>query len=169
MHQVSTFNLELCHIYFYILPPGVLAPVYGVGVLLADSIQDPINRLAACEVTHACLAVISTFHCSVLMCGLIFRWVLIRFSDRGLVVQGRPMLGLFNQLYWVVFGTFCCITISIFTIVPFIKGDFEDSIPGRKCMLQPIETNNKGANRVMIRNTFHLLWSTYAIILKFKV
>ena len=79
----------------------MLAPVYGVGLLLADTIQDPIDRLVACEVTHICTTVINTLYCDTLLYGLIFRWVLIRYSDRGLVVQGRPILELFNQLYWV--------------------------------------------------------------------
>ena len=103
------------------------------------------------------------------MCGLVFRWVLSRFSDRGLVVRGRHFLGLFNQLYWVVFGAFCCNTILIFTVVPFVRGNFEDSIPGRECVLQPKETNNIGSNRVMIQNTIHLVFSDYALMLKFKV
>ena len=128
----------------------MLAPVYGVGVLLTDSIEDPTDRLMACHVSHFCNTVISSLYLTTLSLGLIFRWVLIRFSDRGLVVQGSPLLVLLNQLYWVAFGAFFCFTISIFTVVPFVRGNFEESIRGRECMLLPKETNNKGANRVMI-------------------
>ena len=133
------------------------------------SIEDPTDRLVACEVTHICAAIISTFYCIVLLYGLIFRWVLIRFSDRGLVVQGRPELGLFNQLFWVGFGTGCCVGIGNFIIVPFVTGIFEDSIPGRKCMLYPTETNNIGKNRIMIRVAAHLILLAYAVMLRFKV
>ena len=147
----------------------MLAPVYGVGLLLTDSIQDPKDRLVACEVIHICAVSIAVFHKTVLLSGLIFRWVLIRFSDRGLVVKGRPELRLFNQLYWVVFGTMCCFGISIFIVVPLVTGNFEDSIGVRKCMLHQTETNNKGVNRVMIRNAISFLPSVYMLMLWFKV
>ena len=166
-------NFSICFKYIFkylcISPPGVLAPVYGVGLLLTDSIQDPTDRLVACEVIHICAVSIAAFHMTVLLSGLIFRWVLIRFSDRGLVIKGRPELRLFNQLYWVTFGTCCCLGISIFTIVPFVRGNFEDSIRGRKCMLQPTETTTIGVNRVMIRIATALIAAAYALMLRFKV
>jgi hypothetical protein len=53
--------------------------------------------------------------------------------------------------------------------VPFVRGNFEDSIRGRKCMLQPTETTTIGVNRVMIRIATAFIAAAYALMLRFKV
>ena len=39
--------------------------------------------------------------------------MLIRFAERGLVLNGRPNLQLFNQLFWTIFVSYCVIGICM--------------------------------------------------------
>ena len=40
------------------------------------------------------------------------RYLMIDYADRGLVLNGRPNLHLFNQLYWILFCTYTAILIG---------------------------------------------------------
>ena len=119
---------------------GLLAPVFGLGVLVTDKLEDRDNRLLSCIVIKTCQTVLVCCYFYTFVFSLIFRAVLIRFSDRGLVVQGRPNLALFQQLYWIVFAAFFCLGIFLHPIVPILRETFEDATQGRICMLRPIET-----------------------------
>ena len=125
---------------------GLLAPVFGLGVLVTDALEDRDNRLLSCIVIKTCQTVLVCCYFYTFVFSLIFRAVLIRFSDRGLVVQGRPNLALFQQLYWIVFAAFFCLGIFLHPIVPIMRGTFEDVTQGRICMLRPIEAVNYNDN-----------------------
>ena len=147
----------------------MLSPVFGVVVFVTDSLHDPNDRLVACEVLHICSSVITIVYCDCFFFSLVFRWVLIKFPDRGLVIQGRPNLGLFNQLFWIAFGSCFFFFFSIFVAVPFVTGTFEQSNFCRKCMIQPFVNDNKAANRLMIIDIFFLITSAYMLMIRFKV
>ena len=73
-----------------------------------------------------------------------FRAVLIRYAERGLVVKGRPNLGLFNQLYLVLFSVFGVIAIILFPVLKFTQGNFDKTIAGKICLLVPLKTDSVG-------------------------
>ena len=104
---------------------GFLAPVYGLAILVTDNLQDHHDRLFGCQVIQICQSILLSAYFFTFFFSSVFRMILIRFSDRGLVVSGRPILVLFNQLYWTVFGAFFCLGISLFTILPIFRGVLE--------------------------------------------
>ena len=112
-----------------------------MGILIVDSLQDQEDRRIACGIVKISQSIIVSCYFFTFLFSLIFRMFLIRLSDRGLVVRGRPNLALFHQLYWTVFGAFFCLGSTMFSVVPILRGSFEDSTQGRVCMLQPIENN----------------------------
>ena len=72
--------------------------------------------------------------------SLMFRFLLIRFADRGLVVKGNPDLKLFNQIYWTFFGALHCI--ALFQPFSFIiQGQLQNS--DNRCDILPIEVINR--------------------------
>ena len=64
------------------------------------------------------------------------RYLMIDYADRGLVLDGRPNLHLFNQLYWILFCTYTAILIGLFPITVMVRGDFTDMIKARVCLLK---------------------------------
>ena len=143
--------------------------MFGVVVFVTDSLHDPNDRLVACEVLYICSSVITIVYTDCFLFSLVFRWVLIKFPDRGLVTQGRPNLGLFNQLYWIAFGSCFFFFFSIFVAVPLVTGTFEHSNFGRKCMIHPLVNDTEGANRLIINDIFYLIFSAYTLMIRFKV
>ena len=104
------------------IPPGILAPVYAAAFLVTDTLQNDEERFYGCLVIQICQTFIVVCYFWTIFFSLVFRMVLIRFSERGLVERGKPNLLLFHQLYWTVFGAFSFMTISIFTIMPILQG-----------------------------------------------
>ena len=63
------------------------------------------------------------------------RFVLVKYSDRGLIQNGELNLKLFNSLHWVVFFTLSSISFGVFPLSKQMKGRFpENSIKGQICM-----------------------------------
>ena len=79
--------------------------------------------------------------------NFLFRMVLIRFSDRGLVTKGRPELRLFCQLYWIVFAAFFTLAIIKYPLINMIQGTFLQSTMARVCLLEPLQTEEKNISR----------------------
>ena len=64
----------------------------------------------------------------------LFRFILVRFSDRGLVLKGSPYLKLFNCLYWISFWTMTFNGYFIFPLSKQLQKDFpQNSIKGQIC------------------------------------
>ena len=61
----------------------------------------------------------------------IWRVVLIRYSDWGLVLNGRPNTQLLKKLHWVTFISFVSINILHFPIQRVISGTFKETILGK--------------------------------------
>ena len=118
---------------------GLLAPVWAAAVLVTDSLNDLEDRFYGCMVIHICQTIITVCYIFTFFFSLLFRMVLIRFSDRGLIVKGKYNLFLFHQLYWIVFGAFFFMAVSIFIIVPLIRGTFAEIPHSKMCMLRPTE------------------------------
>ena len=61
---------------------------------------------------------------------------MIDYADRGLVLDGQPNLKLFKQLYWILFCTYTALLIGLFPITVMLRGDFEDMIRARVCLVK---------------------------------
>ena len=84
----------------------------------------------------------------------IFRSVLIRFADRGLVLQGRPNLKLFNQLFWLILIPFCCIGLLMAPFYSILKGVFAQQFVAKICILAPgLKIDSHQDPRQMIKQT----------------
>ena len=89
-----------------------------------------------CKILLISRHAIVSFYSLTIFFNFLFRAILILFSDRGLVVRGRPELTLFRQLYWTVFWAFFCsvfiryvYTDSQISVAPFTR-----SFVGNVCL-----------------------------------
>ena len=105
----------------------------------------------------------------------IWRVVLIRYSDRGLVLNGRPNTQLLNKLHWVTFTSFVSINILHFPIQKIMSGTFRETIAGRVCILQPLNLKDWEENDSVSRKTFigaqffPFIVNVFNLYLSFKV
>ena len=86
--------------------------------------------------------------------SFIWRVVLIRYADRGLVLDGRPNTQLLKQLYWIIFTSLASINILHFPIQKIMSGTFRETIAGRVCILQPLNLKDWEENDSVSRKTF---------------
>ena len=66
--------------------------------------------------------------------SLIFRSVLIRFADRGLVVKGETNLKLFKQLFWTILIPYCCIGLVMAPLLGIYTGSFKEAFHFKVCI-----------------------------------
>ena len=99
---------------------------------------------------------------------VVFRTVLIRFPQRGLVYQGRPNLTLFNQLFWVILIPYCFIGIAMFPLRSIIIGTFPNAFRAKLCLTQPVLEKNIMAQNIVPMIT-QFLWSVFCWYWTFKV
>ena len=95
--------------------------------------------------------------------------MLIRYADRGLVVNGRPNLGLFNQLYWVLFSVFWIIAVTLFPVLKFARGNYAETISGQICLLVPLKTDSMGIKHSIMSLSPVCLGTVYKMCIKYKV
>ena len=117
--------------------------------------DDPDQRLMLCQLLQLLRQVVANVYAVTLFFNFFFRVILIRFSDRGLVVDGKPELALFNQviqkysqdilnslstqLYWIIFVAFFAMGFLTYPVVKIMRGTFPESILGSVCLLRGVE------------------------------
>ena len=74
--------------------------------------------------------------------SFLFRTVLIRFADRGLVDKGRPNTGLFNKLFWTILLPFCVNAIFMAPVISILRGNFKKGIIAKICLRHPYENDD---------------------------
>ena len=79
--------------------------------------------------------------------NFLFRVILVRFADRGLVAQGKPNLVLFHQLYWTISLPFLFIFIVNYPIKAIVNGSFRESTQARICLQMPLDTDEASVLR----------------------
>ena len=127
---------------------GILAPISGFSLLMVAFLEG--DRVFWCHVLMLARWTIIIFYFNTIFFNFIFRMILVRFADRGLVVQGKPELLLFCQLYWVVFATFFTSFILSFPLLKIIRGSFLQSGQAKVCLFQPLEADEEGVKgRIM--------------------
>ena len=77
----------------------------------------------------------------------ISRFILVKYSDRGLVANGQTNLKLFNKLYWIFLVTAIAYSYGVFPFAQQVRGGFPGNSPkGQICLkmnFQLGETNLK--------------------------
>ena len=64
-----------------------------------------------------------------------YRFILVKYSERGLVYKGQPNLQLLNILFWVFFTTMVTYGYRVFPLSQQLKGEFpQNSIKGQICL-----------------------------------
>ena len=148
---------------------GFLGPIWGLTVLATDSLEDREDRLFSCQIVQLCQSILITCYLFTFFFSSLFRMILIRFSDRGLVMHGRPNLVLFKQLYWTVFGAFFCLGSPLFTLLPLLRGTFEENIQSQICMLLYVEQSRGMTRNLLIQLMFCCIFIIYNSVISYKV
>ena len=137
----------------------MLGPLHGLFILLLDT--DRVDRELGCKcqlLLHFSLQVLfensATF-------SIVFRAVLIRFSQRGLVHEGRPNLTLFKQLFWVILLPYCTIGIFMAPLKSIIGGTFSLNFRAKICLLQSV--SDISPSWYVKGNIIPLIWPVIAI------
>ena len=131
--------------------------------------EDEEERLQWCKIMSLARHIIAVLYMNTFLFSLIFRVVLIRFADRGLVVKGKPDLVLFHQLYWLVFVAFFVVGIFMFPFSTFVLDTYTSSAEGRVCMLQPLETSTEIVRRRLMVVSYVGIIAVFNKYLSFKV
>ena len=92
------------------------------------------------------------------------------YSDRGLVLNGRPNTQLLKKLHWIIFATFVSINILHFPIVKVMSGTFQETISGKVCLLQTFTMVNEVSRKTFVgAQTFIFLVNSFTIFWAFRV
>ena len=113
----------------------MVGPAHGLCLLMLST--DDVDRLLWCGNLYVAHFVLSVIFSNTAVFSLIFRSVLIRFADRGLVLQGRPNLKLFRQLFWLILIPYCCIGLLMAPVLSIIFNNFTSAIVAKICILSP--------------------------------
>ena len=145
--------------------------MYAAAILVTGTLHNDEDRIFGCLVIQICQVFISVCYLWTLFFSLLFRMVLIRFSERGLVERGQTNLLLFHQLYWTLYGAFFFMIIFIFTIMPLIQGTVSANPNGRMCMLRPTDTLKSESNitKTLLSLVFPLIITAYKQLITYKV
>ena len=92
------------------------------------------------------------------------------YSDRGLVLNGRPNTQLLKKLHWIIFATFVSINILHFPIVKVMSGTFQETISGKVCLLQTFTMVNEVSRKTFMgAQMAPFIVNLFNLYLSFKV
>ena len=144
----------------------MLGPLHAFSLLLLST--DQIDPELGCKFRLTLYFALYVLFANSALFNIVFRMVLIRFPQRGLVNQGQPNLRLFNQLFWVILVPYCCIGIVMFPINSIIRGTFPNGFRAKICLSQPVfEENIVAQNIVPMISQF--LWSIFSWYSTYKI
>ena len=98
---------------------------------------DDIDRLLWCQNLEIARYTLSVTFSNTAFISHTFRSVLVRFADRGLVLQGRHNLKLFRQLFWLILIPYCCIGLLMAPLLSIMDGKFPTVFVAKICILPP--------------------------------
>ena len=127
-------------------------------------------HLCRCQLLAFSRNVIVATYFNTFFFSQMWRVVLIRYADRGLVLDGRPNTHLLKQLHWVSFFSFASINIFHFPIQKVISGTFQETISGKVCLLQTFSLVNDVSRKTFIgAQMFPLMVNLFNLYFIFKV
>ena len=138
---------------------GILAPVTGASflvIVLQDTDTREEDRVLWCKILLVSRHIIVTFYVLTLFFNFLYRVVLILFSDRGLIVRGRPDMTLFRQLYWTVFWAFFCVM-----LFNHVYSSSTGSTVGNICLQRPLEANGNSIKGQLMIMAFSSITGGY--------
>ena len=143
---------------------GFLVPICGFCIVKLSLEDNPEDREDWCTVLIVLRHILEVLFWNTFLAGLVFRFLIIRYADRGLVVKGNPNLILFNQLYWIFLGAFSCI--GLFWPFTYIFQGKLDNVNSYKiCVLLPLEDINRQNLFIILSHHglgfFFTQWLTY--------
>ena len=144
---------------------GVLVPLHGLSILLLST--DRIDPEFGCKSRIIIYLVLPIFFSNTAFFTFVFRTVLIRFAHRGLVLEGRPNLKLFDQLFWVILVPYCSIGIMMAPLVSILRGRFHVFFDYKVCLFKSIEDHDLWRKDIMPLFIPFLVW-TWCQYLKLK-
>ena len=100
--------------------------------------REDIDRLLWCQNLYIAYFILNVTNSNTAVFSHIFRSAMVRFSDRGLVLQGRPNLKLFKQLFWLILIPYCCIGMMMAPLYSILSGRFTSVFSAKICILSPI-------------------------------
>ena len=103
--------------------PGLLVPVSVFSFLWITLLEEQSElRAPLCGLLVTSRYVVVIIYCATLFYSFIFRTFLVLYSDRGLILQGKPNLKLFAQLFWLTMVSFVAFEHGIFPVSNIIRG-----------------------------------------------
>ena len=114
---------------------GIVGPAHGLCLLMVST--EDIGRVFWCQNLFVAQNFLVVTFSNTTFFSHTFRSVLIRFPDRGLVLQGRPNLKLFNQLFWLILIPYCCIGLVMAPLSSIMNGSFAQLFVAKICILPP--------------------------------
>ena len=96
--------------------------------------REDIDRLLWCQNLYIAYFILNVTNSNTAVFSHIFRSAMVRFADRGLVLQGRPNLKLFNQLFWLILVPYCCIGLMMAPFNSIIRGSFPQTYVAKHCI-----------------------------------
>ena len=120
----------------------MLVPVSVFSFLWLSLLEEDAElRAPLCGILVTSRYLIVYVYTQTLFYSFIFRTFLVLYIDRGLVLQGKPNLKLFNQLYWVAFLSYFAMTTFIMPGSHIIRGQFPEATKkGQICLLAETST-----------------------------
>ena len=144
-----------------------MVPICGFCIVQLGPLAKPEERQQWCTALVVLRNSLVVLFYNTCVAGVLFRFLIIRYADRGLVVKGNTNLVLFNQLYWTFFGAFCCLGLAE-PFVEIFQGTFGSL--NKICVLLPFDNEDKTNDRsvfLYISNhsvvLFFTQWMTYRI------
>ena len=90
------------------------------------------------------------------------RYILVKFSDRGLVEKGAPNLGLLCHVFWLSSISIICASFAQFPLVKMIKGNFpHNSVKGQICLQTSTLKDEKNTYHRILGYAFPLIFAFF--------
>ena len=109
--------------------------MHGFCLLMVSTAES--DKVFWCQNLYIAHFALNVIFANTALFSLIFRSVLIRFADRGLVVKGETNLKLFKQLFWTILIPYCCIGLVMAPLLSIYKGTFTKALAAKVCIRSP--------------------------------
>ena len=110
---------------------GVFGTAHGFCLLIVSMTES--DKVLWCQNLYIAHYLLNVIFANTALFSLIFRSVLVRFADRGLVVNGEKNLKFFKQLFWTILIPYCCIGLVMAPLLGIYTGSFKEAFHFKVC------------------------------------